>query len=542
MQQIPPQTILSHRYQIEEQIGVGGMGVVYSARDLERGGRSCAIKVLKDSHRTEKSQRRFEEEIRCVRKLKSPHIVSVYETGQTGIEHGLRQYVVMELVRGVPLSELLKGEPLGPERAVHVALGVTEALKVAHREGVVHRDLKPANIIVGGTDEGDVVKILDFGIAKDLSREETLNLTRTGMLVGTPTYMSPERFEVDEPLTTAADLYSVGLLIYHMVQGRSPVYVKHPALPPEIRRLPSPLQICWLHVNHDPPPLADCPGALVTLTQELLAKSPSARPDALSTHRRLNQILLTEYSPEEVTITESLPHELFEPVLAQFTPPPLSAQPQLKSPPPTSQAPARPSRPARVQRPHPSRSVPHITLEELPTLPSSALTPSPSPSPSPYPSPPRAPSLSPSPPQLSAALQAESPELQERARSNQAGPAAVSTLMLNPSDMAALNQELDRFVQGIEAPQPTHMRETLRLDSGSQELLGLIEQAEPLREPLKESPYTPYIVSPPARQAQEHEDTGHFDAAASESAYLRWLIPIVSVAIGAGLAYLLLSL
>ena len=124
--------------------------------------------------------------------------------------------------------------------------------------------------------------------------------------------------------------------------------------------------------------------------------------------------------------------------------------------------------------------------------------------------------------------------------------------MLNPSDMAALNQELDRFVQGISAPQATHLRETLRLDSNSQKLLDEIEQYEsqpksqPKSQPMphQSAPQAPYAYaeSPSARQAQEHEHTDHFDAAASESAYLRWLIPIVSVAIGAGLSYLLLSL
>lgn len=517
MSDLQSNTLLGGRYLIQNVIGKGGMGIVYRALDQETGGRPCAVKVLKEPHGSEKSKQRFEEEIRCVLKLHSPHIVRVFATGTTSIHFGIRQYVVMELVNGVPLSELLRGEPLGAERAIHVALGVVSALEVAHREGVVHRDLKPANIIVGEIELGGVVKILDFGIAKDLSREETLNLTRTGMLVGTPTYMSPERFQIDEPLTPAADLYSVGLLLYHMIGGHSPIYVKHPALPPEIARLPAPLQICWLHINYDPPLLHDCPSSLALLTKELLAKEPHLRPNASDTYKRLTEILEREYNIEQEPLTESLPQLLFDSVLAQFTPPPLESDP-------SAYLQEDPTKISPIRTPKQSDSFSQESHESVTKI--------------------------------------RSP-LHNQNSSQEEHLALIQTLMLNSDDMIALNHELDLFVADLgenkdalspapHTPQTNHaahldfdaldqhLKSTLKLGEShhlNQEYQVINQQSVnfKIKQPNKQKgiPIPPFIHEEVPTQTEIPLD---------ESQYRwSWLVPVISLSIGALISYLLLQ-
>jgi serine/threonine protein kinase len=391
------------------------MGVVYEAFDEHNSQALCAVKVLLESHSSERARQRFDEEIRCVQKLKSPHIVAVYDTGED--EEGHR-FVVMERLFGVPLSELLRSpEPLGVERALHIGQAMLEGLSVAHAEGVVHRDLKPANVMVNATPEGDVVKLVDFGIAKDLTREETLNLTRTGMLVGTPTYMSPERFDDELELTAAADLYAIGMLMYHMISGDSPIYARHPALPPEIRRLPAPLQVCWLHVNYTPPLLSDAPAGVASLVASLLAKAPSERPtahDASTRLRALHEHLFPSSPP-----TETLPKDLFgalisSPSQTSLNPPPVALSQGLLERSPLEQSSADFERFEYTDVAGPA------TLR-APPLPPSKPTPFVKPTPPAHPAP----------------------------------PSPVETLMMTPSAMEALNQELNVFAQSLtpqEAP------------------------------------------------------------------------------------------
>ena len=309
---IPEQTVIAGRYEVGAHLGSGGMGVVYEVRDLERQGARCALKVLKAPHENEQARLRFEEEVRCASKLSSPHIVEIYGTGNLPDE---RPFVVMELLHGAPLLDMIQVEPrLGVERALHIARGLLLALRVAHEAGVVHRDLKPANVYVDSSAQGDVVKILDFGIAKDLSRAEDLGLTRTGMLVGTPSYMSPERFSATEPVTPSTDLYAVGLMLYRMLTGEPLVYAQHPALPPEMRRMPKPLQICWLHL-HLIPPRVMAPQPLADLIARLLSKTPQERPSAREALRVVVR-LLAEYGWAQPEETASLPGALFEEITA----------------------------------------------------------------------------------------------------------------------------------------------------------------------------------------------------------------------------------
>jgi serine/threonine protein kinase len=312
MRQILENTLIAERYEIGAHLGSGGMGVVYEARDRARQNARCALKILKAPHENEQSRLRFEEEVRCASKLSSPHIVQIYGTGQLPDE---RPFVVMELLHGAPLLDIIQLERrLDVERVLHIARGLLLALRVAHDGGVVHRDLKPANVYVSSSAEGDVVKILDFGIAKDLSRSEDLGLTRTGMLVGTPTYMSPERFSANERVTPSTDLYAVGLMLYRMLTGEPLVYAEHPALPPEMRRMPKPLQICWLHL-HLVPPRVMAPDPLADLIMRLLGKTPQERPSAREALQVVMR-LLADYGWSQPEETSSLPGALFEEITA----------------------------------------------------------------------------------------------------------------------------------------------------------------------------------------------------------------------------------
>ena len=124
----------------------------------------------------------------------------------------------MELLEGLPLSEIVKSETvLGVERCLYITHGILSALIAAHNEGVIHRDLKPENVFSVPKHEGETIKLLDFGIAKDLHRGTLLDLTRVGTLVGTPKYMPPESFEAQHIPTPQTDLYAVGILMYWMI-------------------------------------------------------------------------------------------------------------------------------------------------------------------------------------------------------------------------------------------------------------------------------------------------------------------------------------
>jgi serine/threonine protein kinase len=307
---------IKERYQLQEIIGTGGMGVVFKAYDHQNQ-QECAVKLLKMSVHKATTHQRFDEEIRLITKLNSPHIVQVYDTGVT-IHH--RRFVVMELLHGFPLSKILKSESiLDAERALYIALGICTALETAHHIGVIHRDLKPANIFVDPTIDGDVIKILDFGIAKDLNREVSLSLTGTGMLVGTPTYMAPESFNDRSNITVTVDLYAVGLLLYRMIVGHIPFYPNHPNLPKAIQNMPIPIQVCWLHLNYVPPLISNIPKYLALFIAELLQKEPNKRPkDATQVIAKIHYILEQHY-PKHHSLNETqvLPKDLFANVISK---------------------------------------------------------------------------------------------------------------------------------------------------------------------------------------------------------------------------------
>ena len=217
---------VSH-YRLLEEIGTGGMGIVYRAEDL-RLGREVAIKVLPpDIDDPDTALERFEREARLASALNHPHICTIHDAGdQDG-----RPFIVMELLKGHSLRDLLRAGPLPAEQMLDLAVQIAEALEAAHRHGIVHRDLKPANVFV--TEEG-YAKVLDFGVAKLMLRRSGPSGAPTGSsptvaadrdesatdaTPGTTAYMSPEQAR-GEPLDQRTDLFSFGAVLYQMATGR----------------------------------------------------------------------------------------------------------------------------------------------------------------------------------------------------------------------------------------------------------------------------------------------------------------------------------
>lgn len=211
-------TVLSGRFKLTALLGQGGMGLVYEAEVLPpQPPVRVAIKLLRSEHLADAQVRmRFLEEGRACMRLLHPNILRVFEVGEA--EDGA-PYLVMERLEGQPLSALARyGHPLAANRAVMITQGVLAGLAAAHAQNIVHRDLKPENVFVL---PGDAIKILDFGIAKVMDAAGGMgNRTRTGMLLGTPSFMSPEQARSARDADHRSDLWSVAVMLYEIITGR----------------------------------------------------------------------------------------------------------------------------------------------------------------------------------------------------------------------------------------------------------------------------------------------------------------------------------
>jgi len=215
-----PQSSIAH-YRIASKIGAGGMGEVYRATDT-RLGRDVALKVLPaDMARDPDRLARFRREARAVATLNHPHIVTIFSVEEADGIH----FLTMELVEGQSLDHLIPDSGLPVERIVEIAAALADALAAAHEKGIVHRDLKPTNVMV--TTDGRV-KVLDFGLAKDMRADDPSGATQTsagftavGVIMGTPSYMSPEQIAGRE-LDHRTDIFSLGIILYEMASGRRP--------------------------------------------------------------------------------------------------------------------------------------------------------------------------------------------------------------------------------------------------------------------------------------------------------------------------------
>ncbi|MCK6552556.1 serine/threonine protein kinase, partial [Myxococcota bacterium] len=259
--------ILTGQYRIDAVLGQGGMGVVFRARQLSVG-RDVAIKILlRQLAHDPQAILRFENEARIVSRLRHPNTIRLYDCQRT--EEG-DLFFVTELLSGKPLSELLATEGrLTIDRALGITDQICRSLAEAHASGIVHRDLKPANVFIDRIGLDDVVKVLDFGIAKNI--ESAGNITRTGGVNGTPAYMSPEQV-LAKPIDARSDLYSLGIVLYEMLSGAPPF------------QSPSFVELLLKHVQEPPRPLRETipelevPDALEALLAAMLAKSPDDRP------------------------------------------------------------------------------------------------------------------------------------------------------------------------------------------------------------------------------------------------------------------------
>ena len=205
---------LGGRYTIERELGVGGMATVYLADDLKHE-RKVALKVLKPELAAVVGAERFLAEIKTTANLQHPHILPLFDSG----EADSFLFYVMPFVEGESLRERLDREKQLPiDEAVHIAGAVASALDYAHRRGVIHRDMKPGNVLLH---DGEPV-VADFGIALAVSAAGGARLTETGLSLGTPYYMSPERAAGDRQLDARADVYSLAAMLYEMLSGEPP--------------------------------------------------------------------------------------------------------------------------------------------------------------------------------------------------------------------------------------------------------------------------------------------------------------------------------
>jgi len=268
-----PGTMLAGKYKILKKIGEGGMGSVYIANQ-EPIDRKVAVKVLLGKlAEDEISVRRFEQEARAISKMQHPNTVTIYDFGRTVDAHDEeRLYIVMEYLKGRTLTQVLRAEgQLSGSRASRILRQVCASLADAHTAGIIHRDLKPDNIFlteVGG--DSDWVKVLDFGVAKLADAESAGTLTQTGMIFGTPKYMSPEQAE-GKPLDFRADVYALGVILYELLTGRPPFVAD------------TPVGLLLKHISQPPPPFAELrpdlqvDPRLEAITMKALAKQPDDR-------------------------------------------------------------------------------------------------------------------------------------------------------------------------------------------------------------------------------------------------------------------------
>lgn len=264
--------VFDGKYRLDERLGGGGMGTVYRATHLLID-RQVALKVLSQRFVGDQTaQQRFRREARAAGRMQHPNAVTVTDFGAT--EDGYL-YIVMELLEGRTLRDLLAHEaPLDPARAVSMILQACAAVGQAHDSGLIHRDLKPANIFIEQRPNlPAVVKVLDFGVAKfavEEHEDDYDTLTQVGAIIGTPRYMAPEQCSGAAQLTPAADVYSLGIILYEMLTGVVPFNAD------------TPLAIALKQVSEAPAPprtiVATVPAELEKVVLHALQKNPSARP------------------------------------------------------------------------------------------------------------------------------------------------------------------------------------------------------------------------------------------------------------------------
>ncbi|MFF6948469.1 protein kinase [Streptomyces iakyrus] len=259
--------LASGRYQLRDLLGQGGMASVHLAYDsvLDR---QVAIKTLHtDLGREQAFRERFRREAQSVAKLTHTNIVSVFDTGEDTLDGMTTPYIVMEYVEGRPLGSVLDEDvrqqgAMPADKALKITADVLAALEISHEMGLVHRDIKPGNVMMT---KRAVVKVMDFGIARAMQSGVT-SMTQTGMVVGTPQYLSPEQ-ALGRGVDARSDLYSVGIMLFQLVTGRLPFEAD------------SPLAIAYAHVQEEPPVPSSINRALPPAVDALIARALKKNPN-----------------------------------------------------------------------------------------------------------------------------------------------------------------------------------------------------------------------------------------------------------------------
>ncbi len=281
--------ILGNRYQIEKLIGEGGMALVYLAKDnlLDR---PVAIKVLRPEYSSDQEfLERFQREAKSAAKLCHPNVVNIYDVGQRGNTY----YIVMEYIEGKSLKELIQEQGQLPvDLSLKIAIQISSALNHAHNNLIVHRDIKPHNIMIT---KDYRVKVMDFGIARAIS---SASITRTGVVLGSVHYFSPEQATGKE-VTSASDLYSLGIVLYEMLTGKVPFEGD------------TPVGIAYQHVQAEIPSILekrpDIPLDVVNIVNKALAKKPEDRfHTALEMEQKLSEAFNRIYNitPDKIPYTQ----------------------------------------------------------------------------------------------------------------------------------------------------------------------------------------------------------------------------------------------
>jgi eukaryotic-like serine/threonine-protein kinase len=280
------------QYELADKLGEGGMGVVYRARHamLQR---PTAVKLLPPDKVGEQTISRFEREVRLTAKLTHPNTITIYDYGRT--LEGVFYYAMELLDDGATLQDVVEaGGPMSPARAVHVLKAAAGALTEAHEAGLIHRDIKPQNIMLctrGGAQ--DVVKVLDFGLVKEVQDPDAVSLTGTNVIVGTPHFMAPEMLVHPDDVDGRSDIYALGAVAFFLLTGEN------------LFEADTVVEVCGHHLHSTPRSSAEVadqeiPPELDELVARCLAKKPDDRPQTVRQLRHaLCALTLPAWSDED---------------------------------------------------------------------------------------------------------------------------------------------------------------------------------------------------------------------------------------------------
>jgi serine/threonine protein kinase len=302
--------VIDGRYRLDEVLGEGGMGVVYRSHE-PRLQRDIAVKLLKPSEvQGTKRIERFQRELSIIAGLSHPNIVRVYDSGMD--EDVALHFIAMELVEGISLDRVLRHHRVAPNLALEIAYQICGALTEPHAHGIIHRDIKPENTLVTVMSDASLqVKLLDFGIARTHATESE-RLTTTGVVMGTPRYMAPESVQGGE-IDARTDLYSVGVILYEMLAGRTPFSGV------------TPVATMIEHVTKAAPRLDEAVQGfeyprIVELVRLLLEKDPRKRLDSARSVREMIDSIRDEHGFKRLRLSPGNTKAALQPYLSEIEP------------------------------------------------------------------------------------------------------------------------------------------------------------------------------------------------------------------------------